>query len=249
MRTGDWLCVLRGDGSLPVVLSSEHAGDWLPGEYGTLGLAPDLLDTCPDAYDRGAAEIFATLASRLRCDGIESRLCRLLIDLNRYLDQDTLIPARCGDAVIPANVGLPDAERQHRVERFYLPYQRRLLALLTETEQRHGRAFLFAIHTMAEEHFGERRTMDFAFACNRGCPIAGSMAARLEGAGWSVRVNEPFRLLRDVLRVPGGVSAERFNDTAVLVEVNDRLRHDERVVVELDAAIRYAMAVRAAPVR
>ena len=51
--------------------------------------------TCPDVYDHGAARIYAALRERLDCNGIENRLCRLLIDVNRYRDQDTLIPLVC----------------------------------------------------------------------------------------------------------------------------------------------------------
>lgn len=242
MQRLEWLRVLRGGGNLPLVLSCEHAWRWLPPEYGTLGLPAEVLGTCPDVYDLGAAEIFAALSAALGCDGIESRLCRLLIDLNRYLEQDTLIPRRCGDVDIPGNADLPAQERRRRIERYYLPYQRGLLELLQEAEARHGRAFLVSVHTMAAEHFGQRREMDFALICNRGCPVAGIVAARLQDAGWNVRLNDPFRPVRDVLRVPGGHAAERFNARAVLLEVNDRLRDDPRVPIELEGAIRAAVA-------
>ena len=179
----DFFTITEGSLDLPVVLSCDHAGHELPDRYATLGLSEECLRGCPDAYDRGAAEIFAALRARLDCHGIDNRLCRLLIDVNRYRDQETLIPTHCGECEIPGNRDLDVAERERRIEQYYMPYQRALLRLLRDCERRHGRAFLFAVHTMAEDHFGEHREMDFAVACRQGCPVAARLAERIEGCG------------------------------------------------------------------
>lgn len=233
-----YFTVTTGGGDLPIVLSCDHAGRELPAEYGTLGLPADLLATCPDVYDHGAVEIYGELRRRLDCDGVENRLCRLLIDVNRYRDQDTLIPTICGGREIPGNRDVDQAEREHRIESFYLPYQRALVELLAACERRRGRAFLFAVHTMAEDHFGEHREMDFCVACREGCPVASSLAERISGCGYTVTINSPFSLWRDVLRVPPGTAEERFNAAAVLLETNDRLCGRAEIVPVLEEAIR-----------
>jgi predicted N-formylglutamate amidohydrolase len=240
-----WHTVKRGALDLPIVLSCDHAGRELPAEYGTLGIAEETMRTCPDVYDHGALEIYTDLRQRLDCHGVENRLCRLLIDVNRYRDQDTLIPLICGGREIPGNQGLDDAERSRRIDDYYMPYQHDLVGLLRDCEARHGRAFLFAVHTMAEDHFGEHREMDFCLSCHEGCPVATSMAEQIEGCGYTVALNAPFQLWRDVLRVPPGTAEERFNATAVLLETNDRYCGCLEVAEVLEAAIRNVVAATA----
>jgi predicted N-formylglutamate amidohydrolase len=237
-----YFAVERGGGNLPIVLSCDHAGREIPERYGTLGLSEEVLRTCSDVYDHGAAEIYADLRGRLDCDGVENRLCRLLIDVNRYRDQDTLIPTICGGREIPGNRDLDETERERRIERYYLPYQRAVVRLLTACERRHGRAFLFAVHTMAEDHFGEHREMDFCVACREGCPVAASLAERISGCGYTVTINSPFSLWRDVLRVPPGASEERFNAAAVLLETNERFCGRPEIVEVLEDGIREVLS-------
>ncbi len=126
-----------------------------------------------------------------------------------------------GNKPIPGNQGLSRAARQQRIAHYHAPYHRALLGLLIACERRHGMAFYFAIHTMAPEFEGEVRDMDFALICNRGRRWVPPLEAAMAASGYTATINDPYRLERDIVRVPAGSAYERFNDGAVIIEINE----------------------------
>lgn len=230
----------RGALRLPVVLSCEHASDRLPEEFGDLGMAPEQRAAC-HGHDPGAEEIFDHLVRELDVHGVKARVSRLVIDLNRYLDQPDVVRERCAGRPIPANAGLSDEEFRRRVDRYYRPYHDQLRRLLVECEERHGAAFFFLIHTMAEELGGQVREQDFALVRNRGRDVSRPVRRSLQADGYSVTVNDPFGLDHDLVRCERGSPLERFNERAVLVEVNERHAGDRRVMTALSRALRAAV--------
>jgi len=213
--------ICRGSSSLPVVLSCDHGSDEIPAEYGNLGMSSAHVEECSSGMDKGAASVFEHLVQELDCRGIRSRISRLVVDMNRYVDQDELIPEHWGGKPIPGNRGLSRAARQQRIARYHAPYHRALVELLVACERRHGVAFYFAIHAMAPEFEGEVRDMDFALICNRGRRWAPPLQAAMAARGFTATVNEPYSLERDIVRVPAGSEYERFNDHAVIIEINE----------------------------
>jgi predicted N-formylglutamate amidohydrolase len=102
-----------------VILLCDHAGNALPAEYGTLGLAPEQL-VRHIAYDIGAAAVTRTLAARLHAPAFLTRYSRLLIDPNRGEDDPTLIMQISDGAVIPGNTGTCGTDR--RIALYHRPY-------------------------------------------------------------------------------------------------------------------------------
>ncbi len=211
----------RGGLSVPIVLSCDHGSGEIPAEYGNLGMAPAQVEECSAGMDRGAGSLFEYLLRQLDCFGIRNRISRLVIDTNRYVDQDDVIPANWDGEPIPGNRGLSAAERQQRIDRYHAPYHRALLELLVACEQRHGMAFYLAVHAMAPEFEGKVREMDFALICNRGCRLTPSLQATLTARGYTATINDPYHLDRDIVRVPSDSEYERFNDHAVIIEINE----------------------------
>jgi len=193
---------------------------------------------CARGKDQGAADLFDYLVRELDCLGIRNGISRLVIDANRYEDQDELIPTSWGCKEIPGNIGLSDDERARRIERYYRPYHQALQDSLLQCERFHGKVFYFAIHAMAEEFEGQMREMDFALISNRGVELTPFLEERLQTAGYAASVNEPYHLERDIVRVPHGSEMERFNERAVLIEMNERCRGDDRAKEALLNAIR-----------
>ena len=196
------------------------------------------LTECARGKDRGAADLFDYLVRELDCLGVRNGISRLVIDANRYEDQDELIPKRWGGKEIPGNVGLSDDERDRRIERYYRPYHQALQDSLLQCERLHGKVFYFAIHAMAEEFEGQVREMDFALISIRGCELTPFLEKQLGAAGYTASINEPYHLERDIVRVPHGSEMERFNERAVLIEMNERCRGDDRAKEALLNAIR-----------
>lgn len=193
---------------------------------------------CARGKDQGAADLFNYLVRELDCIGVRNGISRLVIDANRYEDQDELIPTHWGGKEIAGNIGLSDDERMRRIELYHRPYHQALVDSLLASERLHGKVFFFAIHAMAEQFEGRVREMDFALIANRGRDLAPFLEERLRTAGYTAAINQPYHLERDIVRVPDGSELERFNEYALLIEMNERCRDDGRAKKTLLNAIR-----------
>lgn len=239
--------VIRGSLPLPVVLSCDHASGYIPPEFSGLGLTPQQLRQCEDLFDKGAAELFDFLARTLDCSGVKTAVSRLVVDVNRSPDHEQFIRQRCADHPIPGNQHLTADDIRRRTGRFYSPYHRHLKALLDDCEQRHGTAFFFPIHAMAERYHGQRREMDITLLYTDGCTLAAPVGAVLEQKGYVVRHNSPFILTSDLLRGPNGQLFQRFSRTALVIEINDKHRHNDDIRQTLAEAIRQVVTISAGP--
>lgn len=74
------------------------------------------------AVDIGSAALTRTLQVGFGCRAVLAEVSRLVIDLNREPERADLIPELSDGRVIAGNVGLPDAERQRRIVRYFEPY-------------------------------------------------------------------------------------------------------------------------------
>ncbi len=112
---------IAGDAARGLVLVCDHAGNAFPPGYGTLGL--DARECARHiAYDIGAAEVTRAMAAALGAPAVLGRYSRLLIDLNRGVDDPTLIMQLSDGAVVPGNRQIDQAEREKRIRLFYEPY-------------------------------------------------------------------------------------------------------------------------------
>lgn len=121
--------IVAGDARRGFVVLGDHASNWLPESYGTLGLAAHDLER-HIAYDIGADGVARGLAARLGAPAVLSRFSRLLIDPNRGDDDPTLIMRLSDGAVIPGNRHLDADERARRIARFWKPYHAAIDAVI-----------------------------------------------------------------------------------------------------------------------
>ncbi|MDX2307147.1 MAG: DUF1244 domain-containing protein [Hyphomicrobium sp.] len=115
--------IVRADASAwnPILILCDHASNAIPAEYDALGLAPAEFNR-HIAYDIGARDVALGLARRTGATAILSTASRLLIDLNRGLDDPTLIMRLSDGAVVPGNRTLTPEDRERRIGRFWRPY-------------------------------------------------------------------------------------------------------------------------------
>lgn len=106
---------------MPVFVFGDHASRHIPAEYNNLGLTGDDLIR-HIAWDIGTETVVRTLCSEFGCAGQVAGISRLLIDFNRVLTMDTLIPKTSDGTTIPGNQSIDDKEWQRRVDKYYTPY-------------------------------------------------------------------------------------------------------------------------------
>ena len=148
--------LIPGAGATPVIVLCDHARNALPPRYGTLGLAAaDLARHI--AYDIGAEGVARVIASKLGAPAIVSGYSRLLIDLNRGLDDPTLIMQLSDGAIVPGNRDLTQVERTLRIARYYETYHQAIERLIGAELARGNVPVLLSIHSFTPVFKGYHR--------------------------------------------------------------------------------------------
>jgi predicted N-formylglutamate amidohydrolase len=140
---------LPGRADRGLIVICDHAGNALPGGYGTLGLPATQLGR-HIAYDIGVAPIVQAMAARLDAPVVMTRFSRLLIDPNRGRDDPTLIMRLSDGAVIPGNRKLDAHERGKRLRHYYEPYHRAIDAVIDQCLANAATPALLSIHSFTE---------------------------------------------------------------------------------------------------
>ena len=184
--------VTRRGGGSPFVLVCDHASNWLPASYGTLGLdAADM--TRHIAWDPGAQPVAAAMAEALDAPLVESGVSRLLIDCNRPLDAHDLIPAVSEIFEIPANAGLSADERERRIALSWTPFHDAIEAVVEERLTRGRPSVLVSIHSFTPVYRGQSRPWEIGIIHDDDRRVADPLVAALSAVpGLTVGVNEPY---------------------------------------------------------
>ncbi|MEZ5854471.1 MAG: N-formylglutamate amidohydrolase [Hyphomicrobiaceae bacterium] len=148
--------VLPGRLDRGLVILCDHASNWLPASYGSLGLDPAQLKR-HIAYDIGAEALTRGLSQKLASPAVMSRFSRLLIDPNRGDDDPTLIMRLSDGAVVPGNRHLDDRERHSRIERFWRPYHQAIDQTIDACIATGTRPAILSIHSFTESWKGVPR--------------------------------------------------------------------------------------------
>lgn len=184
--------IVGGRADARVVVVCDHAGNEFPDGYGTLGLPPQQL-VRHIAYDIGAAAVTLGLAARLGAPAVLSRYSRLLIDLNRGLDDPTLIMRLSDGAIIPGNRMLDAAERDKRIRLFYEPYHQAIDRTLDHCLAAGAPPLLLSIHSFTDTWKGVRRPWHAAVLWDRDPRLARPLLDALAAPGdIVVGDNEPY---------------------------------------------------------
>ena len=147
---------LPGELDRGVIILCDHARAELPAEYGTLGLGPDQFKR-HIAYDIGARQVTSQMSQILGAPALMSNFSRLLIDLNRGLDDPTLVMRLSDGAVVPGNLDVDEAEAERRIERFHRPYHDAIDQLIDLCQQTSQPVALVSIHSFTDSWKGRAR--------------------------------------------------------------------------------------------
>ena len=184
--------IITGRSDAGLLLICDHAVNVLPQGYGTLGLAPGELER-HIAYDIGAYEVTRRVAQALRVPAISTRFSRLLIDVNRGLDDPTLIMRLSDGAVVPGNRHIEPEERARRVANYYEPYHLAIDDLIEQCMAAGVPPVLLSIHSFTELWKGEKRPWDAAILWDRDYRFSVPLLEALRAdSGLAVGENEPY---------------------------------------------------------
>jgi predicted N-formylglutamate amidohydrolase len=221
----DWspVRVSNPDGRGPFVILCDHASNYIPEGFGTLGLQPDDLQK-HIAWDPGALGVSAVMSQRLDAPLVESRVSRLIIDCNRPLNAPDLVPSLSEVTTIPANVNLDEAAKQQRIALSHRPYHAAIEKLARERASRGlPEPIYVAVHSYTPVYRGVERPWHIGIIHDDDVRIAAPLIAGLQALNqFNVGINEPYspadRVYYTLER-----HASAFGLPAVMIEIRNDL--------------------------
>ncbi len=183
--------IYNPNGKANIVLISEHASNHIPQEYDNLGLTPEQLEL-HIAWDIGIAEVTRNLADMLDAPAVLANFSRLLIDANRKLDQNGLIPLVSDGHEIYGNQNLSENAVQERIDRFYNPFHDSAEIAIREKSANDHAPVILNMHSFTPSMDGFERPWHSGMLWNKDDRVAKSLQERLEKRGYHVGDNEPY---------------------------------------------------------
>jgi len=184
--------LINADGKGEVIFVCEHASCFVPDEFAGLGLDADALKSHV-AWDPGAWAVAQELSAVFDAPLVAPGVSRLVYDCNRPAQAQSAVPQKSEIYDIPGNIGLNDADRLARAERFYLPYRNALTTVLDDAVNAGRRPAFITIHSFTPVYHGARRTLGLGILHDADARLADEILNVISTEGQMVaKSNEPY---------------------------------------------------------
>lgn len=189
--------ILPAKSHSPVFVFCDHATNHIPNGFDNLGLTDADLSR-HIAWDIGAASLTRKFCNTFGAAGLLAGFSRLLIDPNRQLDSDALIPQISDGLDIPGNQNLSAAQIKTRADNFYEPYHQELEAQLDAAQARYVDPLIVSIHSFTPEMAtGEKRELDIGLLWKVDEDKALRLKTEIEDVHpYRIGLNTPYSALR-----------------------------------------------------
>lgn len=179
-------------GSAKCLVVADHAGNAVPASLRGLGLEQGVFNGHV-AVDIGSRAVATLLAEKLCATLILANYSRLVVDLNRDLDDPTaFIPVSDG-MDIPGNQNLGAAEKQRRGNSIYRPYHDAIDGLIDDFPRQGTVPVIISVHSFTPVLAEQRRPWHIGVLWDKDPRIALPLLARLrQHRDLIVGDNEPY---------------------------------------------------------
>jgi len=184
--------VINPNGTASLLITCDHAANRIPESLRGLAIDASLLEQ-HIAYDIGAKQVAILLSQRLDAPLLLSRYSRLVIDLNRHLDDPTLIPEVSDRQTIYGNLDLTERQKQERIEKIFRPYHRVHREIVDRLIQKHRSPSIFSIHSFTPAINGRERPWHYGVLWDKYEHLAKKLIAGFKKNGdVCVGENQPY---------------------------------------------------------
>jgi predicted N-formylglutamate amidohydrolase len=184
--------IVNPGGKADILLIADHASLALPPEYGTLGLAPEVLRR-HIGWDIGAADVTRRMAELLDAPAVLAGNSRLLFDCNRQPGNPMATPAISDGVTIPGNQDLDDEEIAKRQKLYFDPYHAAIEQQLNAFAERGVIPALISMHSFTPVMDGFERPWHAGLLTNKDERlVAGLLAALNAHHGVLADQNVPY---------------------------------------------------------
>ncbi len=223
---GSPVTVVNAEGRGAVVLVCEHASRRLPERTGSLGLAPEALES-HIAWDPGALAVAEHLSRSLDAPLVYQNFSRLVYDCNRPPEAPGAMPETSEIYDIPGNRNLSDGERERRTRGLYLPFHAAISDLLDQRAAAGKESIIVTMHSFTPVYMGKPRAVEIGILHDEDSRIADQMLNAAKGnTTYDIRRNEPYGPADGVTHtlIKHGLARGLKN---VMIEVRNDLIRDE----------------------
>ena len=185
--------IINQHGKASILLVGDHASNVIPGILGNLGLDRTALDR-HITYDIGSRRIIDHLSKHLDAPAVLAGYSRLVVDLNRNLDDGSVIPEVSDNTVIEGNLNMSLEHRNQRIDCFYAPYRRAIDDMLGDFKSRDIVPAFISIHSFTPEMAGFSRPWHAGILWDKDprIPVALIKNLRNHAGGFHIGDNEPY---------------------------------------------------------
>jgi predicted N-formylglutamate amidohydrolase len=214
--------LLNEHGQAKVLLVGDHVSNLIPQSLQQLGLEDWVLHEHV-AYDIGSRKLLTHLVDHLDAPAVMAGYSRLVVDLNRSLEDPTVIPEVSDNIPIPGNQNLSREDRARRVHSFYTPYRAAIDHALHGFRERGIVPAFISIHSFTPQMAGFERPWHIGLLWDKDprIPVPLLQRLRAQPAGINVGDNEPYSG-----KHPADYTIDHHAEAAGLPHVSIEVRQD-----------------------
>ena len=145
--------IINEHGKASVLLVGDHVSNAIPKTLNKLGLDGALLEE-HIAYDIGTKKLIHHLSQHLDAPAVLAGYSRLVVDLNRSLEDASVMPEVSDNVIIKGNQQMSHEHRNQRIHCFYTPYRSAIDMMLQRFRQQDIVPAFISIHSFTPEMAG-----------------------------------------------------------------------------------------------
>lgn len=214
--------MVNPDGAAAVLLVGDHVSNHIPLAMNKLGLDDAVLQQHV-AYDIGTRKLIMRLSRHLDAAAVLAGYSRLVVDLNRSLEDESVFPEISDGILIPGNQDLSHKARAQRIHSFYTPYRSAVDRMLHRIRDRGSIPALISIHSFTPRMAGFERPWHVGCLWDNDprIPVPLMKNLRAHPAGIVVGNNEPYSG-----KHPADYTIDHHAEAAGLPHVSIEVRQD-----------------------
>jgi len=234
--------LINEQGHGKVLLVGDHVSNTIPKLLGNLGLDDSALEQ-HIAYDIGTRKLIHHLAQHLDAPAVLAGYSRLVVDLNRSLEDDSMMPEVSDNTEIKGNQNMSSEHRNRRIHSFYTPYRKAIDNMLNRFRKKGIVPAFISIHSFTPQMAGFERPWHTGMLWDKDprIPVPLMENLRAHPDGFNIGDNEPYSG-----KHPADYTIDHHAEAAGLPHVSIEIRQDlvnteagaERWATILDDALR-----------
>lgn len=170
------------------LLICEHAANYIPAEFGGLGLDEETLSS-HIAWDPGALDVARNLSKSLQSPLVAQTVSRLIFDCNRPLEAEDAAPFVTERGDVPGNKDLSFTEIRRRFEAYYVPFW----MAINDQLNRGVHKAMVTVHSFTPVYEGKKRSVEIGILHDEKSLFADILIDELKANGlYKICRNEPY---------------------------------------------------------